>query len=196
MPPVHPAALVHHRERLQLRDGGLRLVAIADTHGRPHPQALTRVAELAPHHIVHAGDVGEPGVLEAFASVAPVSAVRGNIDAKAPDLPDLRTLAIHAGDTPILTIVLLHIALAGPKLRADAARLARAEGAALVVCGHSHVPFIGRDRGVAVFNPGSIGPRRFSLPIVLGVIDITRERVDLRHVDCESGAVWTPPCAS
>lgn len=192
MPPARPAALVHRRDTLHLRDGALRLAAIADTHGRPHPDAHARVAALAPDHIVHGGDVGDLAVLDLFSDVAPVSAVRGNIDLKTPELPDVRTLEIRDGDAAVLTIVLLHIAVAGPKLRADALRLARAEGAALVVCGHSHVPFIGRDRGLAVFNPGSIGPRRFALPIVFGVVDITRERVALRHIDCETGASWTP----
>jgi uncharacterized protein len=118
--------------------------------------------------------------------------VRGNIDTRAHGLPDTMTLDIRDGDAPLLTILLLHIAVYGPKLRADAAQLARAEGASLVVCGHSHVPFIGRDCGVTVFNPGSIGPRRFHLPIVFGVIDISRSRVDLRHVDCETGDTWLP----
>lgn len=52
---------------------------------------------------------------------------------------------------------------------------------------------IGRDRGIAVFNPGSIGPRRFALPIVLGKIDITPDSIRLAHIDCETGALWTPP---
>jgi hypothetical protein len=55
------------------------------------------------------------------------------------------------------------------------------------------VPFIGRDRGLSVFNPGSIGPRRFQLPIVLGAIDITDTSASLRHIDCETGKPWTPP---
>jgi hypothetical protein len=62
-----------------------------------------------------------------------------------------------------------------------------------VVCGHSHVPFIGRDRGLTVFNPGSIGPRRFHLPIVFGTMDVTPAGLRLGHVDCETGAPWTPP---
>lgn len=168
------------------------MVAIADTHSRPHPQARERVAALAPGHILHGGDVGELAALHPFAGVAPVSAVRGNIDARAPELPDARTIEVRDGEALVLTILLLHIAVYGPKLRADAARLAKTEGASLVVCGHSHVPFIGRDRGVAVFNPGSIGPRRFQLPIVFGVLEIGRERVSLRHVDCETGETWTP----
>ena len=90
---------------------------------------------------------------------------------------------------------LVHIAVNGPKLRADAARIARAEHATLVVCGHSHVPFIAEERGLTVFNPGSIGPRRFSLPIVFGTLELgPRPRgVRLAHVDCETGARWLPP---
>jgi predicted phosphodiesterase len=94
---------------------------------------------------------------------------------------------------PRLRILLTHIAVAGPRLRAEVARMARAEGASLVVCGHSHVPFIGRDRDLTVFNPGSIGPRRFQLPIVLGTIAITPQAVRLAHIDCETGRPWTPP---
>jgi hypothetical protein len=54
------------------------------------------------------------------------------------------------------------------------------------------VPFIGRDRGLLVFNPGSIGPRRFQLPIVFGVLEIEDGQLKMRHVDCETGEVWTP----
>jgi predicted phosphodiesterase len=62
----------------------------------------------------------------------------------------------------------------------------------MIVCGHSHVPFVGRDRGLTVFNPGSIGPRRFQLPIVFGVIEIAAGKLSLRHVDCETGGAWEP----
>jgi hypothetical protein len=86
----------------------------------------------------------------------------------------------------------MHIAVYGPKLRADAARLARAADASIVVCGHSHVPFLGRDQGIAVVNAGSIGPRRFQLPIVFAVIDVRRDGVSMHHVSCETGQRWTP----
>ena len=81
---------------------------------------------------------------------------------------------------------------AGPRLRADVARIARAEDASLVVCGHSHVPFAASDRGITVFNPGSVGPRRFQLPIVLGVIDVSAKGVSVFHIDCETGLPWKP----
>ena len=60
------------------------------------------------------------------------------------------------------------------------------------MCGHSHVPFVGRDRGLTVFNPGSIGPRRMHLPIVLGVLEIASAKLSLRHIDCETGKQWNP----
>jgi putative phosphoesterase len=122
--------------------------------------------------------------------VAPVFAVRGNIDTTARQLPDVLTIDIDDG---ALRILMTHIAVYGPKLRADIARLARAEKAPLIVCGHSHVPFIGQDAGLTVFNPGSIGPRRFSLPIVFGRIDIAPTGIRLTHIDCETGEPWSPP---
>jgi hypothetical protein len=118
--------------------------------------------------------------------------VRGNIDEKAPTLPDVLTLDVMSGDASVLRVLLLHIAVAGARLRADAFRLAQARDASLVVCGHSHVPLIARDREVAVFNPGSVGPRRFRLPIVFGTIEVTSKAVRLAHIDCETGDPWLP----
>lgn len=174
-------------------DGCLRLAVVADTHSAPHPATLQRLAELEPDAILHAGDIGALAVLDRLAEVAPVYAVRGNIDARDNALPDLLTLDVVAGEALRLRMLLVHIAVYGPKLRAEVARAAQAEGASLVVCGHSHVPFIGRDRGIAVFNPGSVGPPRFALPIVLGKIDITPDSIRLTHIDCATGEVWTPP---
>jgi putative phosphoesterase len=173
-------------------DGSLRIAVVADTHSEPHPRATELVAAERPACILHAGDIGDLAVLTALERVAPVHAVRGNIDVRASDLPDVLTLDVRDGDATVLRLLLFHIAVYGPKLRADAARLAREEGASLVVCGHSHVPFLGRDRDLAIFNPGSIGPRRFHLPIVYGVIELRPERVAMHHVDCETGQRWAP----
>jgi putative phosphoesterase len=172
-------------------DGSVCLAVVSDTHSQPHPAMAARVAELGADAILHAGDVGDPAVLEALARLGPVHAVRGNIDAHAPDLPDVLVITL-AAPAPV-RIYMTHIALNGPRLRADVARMATAEGAALLVCGHSHVPFIGRDRGLAVFNPGSIGPRRFTLPVVLGRIDLTPAGIKLSHVDAATGQRWLPP---
>jgi hypothetical protein len=165
------------------------LAAVADTHSRPHPATAERLAAMRPDAILHAGDIGDLGVLEALRAIAPVFAVRGNIDARV-GLPDVLVL-----DAGTLRIFLTHIAVAGVRLRAEVARAARAAGASLVVCGHSHVPFIAEERGLTVFNPGSIGPRRFHLPIVLGAIRVRAAGVSLAHVDCETGRPWSPPAA-
>lgn len=166
---------------------------MADTHSHPHPESAARLAALQPDAIVHAGDIGDLGVLDDLEKLAPVVAVRGNIDGHAADLPDVITLDLMSGDRSVMTLLLLHIAVYGPKLRADAARLAKAGGADIVICGHSHVPFAGRDKGLVVFNPGSIGPRRFGLPIVFGVMELNKDGLKLRHVDCETGQTWMPP---
>ncbi|MEZ4264296.1 MAG: metallophosphoesterase family protein [Polyangiaceae bacterium] len=172
--------------------GALRLAVIADTHSRPHPRSAELVAALSPHHILHCGDIGVLSVLDDFGKIAPVTAVRGNIDVRAPEVPDVRVLDVTHGGHVILRILLTHIAVNGPRLRADAARLAAREDAHIVACGHSHVPFAGRDRQFTVFNPGSIGPRRFHLPIVFGVIDVRADGVSLKHVSCETGEEWRP----
>jgi putative phosphoesterase len=180
--------LVKKSARLPLKGDSVRLVAVADTHSHPHANTARRLAELAPAAILHGGDIGDRAVLDQLAEIAPVYAVRGNIDADKRDLPDVLTLDVGA-----LRILLTHIAVYGPRLRGEIAKLAKADHASLVVCGHSHVPFIGRDQGVTVFNPGSIGPRRFSLPIVLGTIDVSPAGIRLQHIDAETGAVWLPP---
>ena len=173
-------------------DGDFRFAVVADTHSKPHPATAERLAELEPDAILHGGDIGDAQVLDELAKVAPVFAVRGNIDGPS-DVPEQRLIELTSGDAIKLRILLVHIAVYGPKLRAEVARVAANERASLVVCGHSHVPFIGRDRGLSIFNPGSIGPRRFQLPIVLGAIDIHAGSARLRHIDCETGETWTPP---
>lgn len=188
-----PRKWVEGRAEVPLNEpGDLRLVAVADTHSRPHPRAAERIEALSPDAILHAGDIGDLHVLAELAEIAPVFAVRGNIDERAPDLPDSVTIHVRSGGETALTLLLMHIAVYGPKIRADAARLAASHGARVIVCGHSHVPFVGRDRGLTVFNPGSIGPRRFTLPIVFGVLEIAAAKLSFRHVDCETGEAWSP----
>jgi putative phosphoesterase len=180
---------------LSLRAGGhFRFAVVADTHSKPHPATAERLAELAPDAILHGGDIGQLAVLDELSKVAPVFAVRGNIDAPS-DVPDQRLIELMSADAVKLRLLLVHIAVYGAKLRAEVARAALEHRASLVVCGHSHVPFIGRDRGLCVFNPGSIGPRRFQLPIVLGAIDVSEGSARLRHIDCETGKTWSPPDA-
>ena len=173
-------------------DGTTHLAVVDDTHSAPHPAAAGHLAQLAPDAILHAGDIGDLAVIDGLRAIAPVFVIRGNIDVRGEDLPDLLTIDVTGGARP-LRILLVHIGVNGPRLRPEIARLARDERADLVVCGHSHVPFIGLERGVTVFNPGSVGPRRFHLPIVFGTIDVTAAGVRLAHVDAETGRPWLPP---
>jgi len=172
---------------------GLRVVVVADTHSKPHPDALQLIAAQRPDHILHAGDIGALSVLDPLAEVAPLTAVRGNIDDASSYLPDVVTIHLETAGAIRSCWLLTHIAVRGPKLRGPILELARTERAELVVCGHSHVPLKIRDRGVAIFNPGSIGPRRFHLPITFGVIDVAQDGLRLTHISCETGDAWTPP---
>jgi uncharacterized protein len=168
---------------------------VADTHSAPHADALALIASHKPDAIVHGGDIGDLRVLDVLGKIAPTFAVRGNIDVHAAEVPDLMTLDLMQHDESILRILLMHIALFGPRLRADAARLAREHQARMVFCGHSHVPFIGRDKGLSMFNPGSIGPPRFGLPLVFGMFELRDNKVQMHHVDVETGERWLPlPC--
>ena len=198
MKPARSSAppLVQASETFALVDGSLRIAVVADTHSRPHPELSRRLGALAPDRILHAGDIGDLAVLSALSEIAPVTAVRGNIDARAAELPDVVNVELRGETGTLLRLLLTHIAVDRTRIRADVGRLARESGAGLVVCGHSHVPFAAHDRGLTVFNPGSVGPRRFHLPIVFGVIEVSAEGVSLRHVDCETGLAWTPGTAA
>jgi uncharacterized protein len=189
---------LHQQSSITIRtDGGLRLVIVADTHGHPHAKGPSLIAAQNPDAILHAGDIGTLAVLEELRTIAPTLVVRGNIDERRSDLPDVLALKLMAADGNTggssLDLLLLHIGVYGVRLQAEAGRLARQYGSKIVICGHSHVPFIGRDKGVTIFNPGSIGPRRFDLPIVFGVFELVAGRVQLWHVDCETGEPWMPP---
>jgi putative phosphoesterase len=168
-----------------------RIGVVADTHSRPDPRALDLLGALELDLLLHAGDIGDRAVLDRLAALAPsVHAVRGNIDGAAPDLPERLVIELRRGEA-VLRILLIHIAVHGPHLLAPVRRLALSERIDLVVCGHSHVPFATREGEVAVFNPGSIGPRRFKLPVVFGVLELG-ERLSVRHIDCDTGTSWQP----
>lgn len=185
--------LREQNERLRLdQKNRLRVAIVADTHSHPHTRAPELLREQRPAAILHAGDIGDLGVLDDLAAIAPVIAVRGNIDERAPHLPDVVAIDVCANEQSALRLIITHIGVYGNKLRADVAELAARHGARVVVCGHSHVPFLGRDRGLTVFNPGSIGPRRMHLPIVFGMMEIAAGRLGFRHISCETGKDWIP----
>ncbi len=137
---------------------------IADTHGLIRPEALDalRDSEL----ILHAGDVGKERVMDALQEIAPVVAVRGNVD-RAPWAERLPTTeVVEVGD---MLIYLLHDRHA---LDLDP----RAAGFAAVISGHSHRPLIEERDGVLYLNPGSAGPRRFALPLSVAHLRIVEGR--------------------
>jgi uncharacterized protein len=135
---------------------------ISDTHGLLRPQAL-RALE-GSDLIIHAGDVGDPKILDALKMLAPVFAVRGNVDtaAWAKILPENQVI-----ETDAATLYVLH------DLRALDLNPAVA-GFHIVICGHSHKPLQTEQNGVMFLNPGSAGPRRFDLPVTLARLDITK----------------------
>ena len=126
---------------------------ISDTHGLLRPEALDALRGAT--HILHAGDVGDIEILDALRSIAPVTAIRGNIDTHGPtaQLP-----ATEAVELEGRLVYMLH-SLADLDLKPEAA------GIAVVIYGHSHKPSVETRNGVLYLNPGSAGPRRFKLPI-------------------------------
>lgn len=153
---------------------------ISDTHGLLRPEALEtlRGAEV----ILHAGDVGSEEVLEQLREIAPVVAVRGNVDrsAWAGKLP--ATAAVEAG---MQRIWILH----------DIASLdinPVAGGFGMVIYGHSHQPALQTKADVIYLNPGSAGPRRFRLPISLVRADFGVHPPEIRFIDLTTGLSFVP----
>jgi putative phosphoesterase len=144
---------------------------ISDTHGLLRPSALRAMqgAEL----IIHAGDVGDPGILEELKKIAPVVVVRGNVDTdKCADVLPITAVA----DTGATQIYVLH----------DVKQLdlnPAAAGFSIVVSGHSHKPGQTERDGVIYINPGSAGPRRFQLPITVARLDLKKQPWKAEFID-------------
>jgi putative phosphoesterase len=146
---------------------------ISDTHGILRPEALAALH--GSDYIIHAGDIGDPGIITKLNEIAPVTAVRGNIDREpwARKIPATDVLEIGG-----VLIYVLHN-LAELDLKPEAA------GFAAVIYGHSHVPKQEMKNGVLYFNPGSAGLRRFKLPICLGRMSISGTRLSAEIVEIE-----------
>ncbi|WP_421994466.1 metallophosphoesterase family protein [Reyranella sp.] len=149
----------------------LTLGVLSDTHGLLRPEAVAALAGV--DHIVHAGDIGRPEVIEGLRRLAPVTAVRGNVDrgAWAEAFPATARVALGGR-----TIHLLHDRAA---LDLDPA----AAGIDMVVSGHSHRPSIETVEGVVYLNPGSAGPRRFRLPVALAIVALSARALRPRLVE-------------
>lgn len=149
----------------------MRVGLISDTHGLLRPQALAALQ--GSDFIVHGGDIGNAGVLEALAAIAPVTVVRGNNDAEA------WADSIAETETVLFDGVRLHAIHDLSRLRIDPA----AQGVRVVMSGHSHKPKIEERGGVLYINPGSAGPRRFTLPIAVGELLIDGDAVTARIIE-------------
>jgi len=141
---------------------------ISDTHGLLRPEALAALRGC--DAIVHAGDVGKPEVLEQLAELAPLTAIRGNVDTWATDLPDTAVLTFAGKRFYVIHNV--------KELDIDP----RAAGLAAVISGHSHIPKCEAREGVLYLNPGSAGPRRFKLPVAVAKIRVRESGVEAELV--------------
>jgi putative phosphoesterase len=141
----------------------MKIGIISDTHGLLRPQAAERFSGV--HHIIHAGDIGQPGVISELRKIAPVTAVRGNIDRG--------DWAAHYPDTALIKLGgrCLYVLHNIQELDLDPV----AAGIDVVVSGHSHRPRSETVGGVLYLNPGSAGPRRFNLPIALATLELIGE---------------------
>jgi putative phosphoesterase len=139
----------------------MRIGVISDTHGLLRPEALTALHGV--EYILHAGDVGDIAVLDALQTIAPVTAIRGNVDVSGPCARLPSTDFVELAGKTFYLIHSVHDLDINPVV-ADVA---------VVVSGHSHKASVETLDGVMYFNPGSAGPRRFSLPVTVGFVTVT-----------------------
>jgi putative phosphoesterase len=144
---------------------------ISDTHGLLRSEAIEALR--GSDYIVHAGDVGDSTILGKLSQIAPVTAVRGNVDkgAWAQKIPENNVLEVEG-----VSIYVLHI-LDELDLKPEAA------GFAAVIYGHSHVSKQEVKNGVLYFNPGSAGPKRFNLPVSIGKLVVRKGRIEAEVLD-------------
>jgi putative phosphoesterase len=138
----------------------MKLGVISDAHGLLRPEVIPTLKGV--DHILHLGDVGRPSVLSALEKIAPVTAIRGNVDREGAcgELPETEVFLAEGHYIYMLhDLKTLHLDPAAAKFVA-------------VLYGHTHVPNYHTKKGVLYFNPGSCGPRRFELPVSLGLLTI------------------------
>ena len=140
----------------------MKLGVISDTHGLLRPEVLTALRGV--DQILHLGDVGKPQVLRDLEKIAPVTAVRGNVDrdGACAKLPETDVVLVGSHYLYLLhDLKTLHLDPAAAKFSA-------------VLYGHTHVPNYIHKKGVLYFNPGSCGPRRFELPVTIGLLTLSK----------------------
>ncbi len=154
----------------RMRERIFRIGLISDTHGLLRPEAIAALQ--GSDAIIHAGDIGDPGILDRLVSIAPVTAVRGNNDREPAydSVPEFAQLVI-AG----ISIDVIH----------DLGELLPLPARRVVVSGHSHRPRIEMRDGVLRVNPGSAGPRRFKLPVSVARLTIADGEVSAELIELQ-----------
>ena len=149
---------------------------IADTHGLIRPEAFEALKDS--DLIVHAGDIGKPHVLDSLRAIAPVVAVRGNMDKEewAQVLPKFEIVEVAHS--------FLYVIHDLNKLDLDPGEA----GFSAIISGHSHKPSIRNQKGVLMLNPGSAGPQRFNLPVSVALIYVKNGRLEPKLVELAVGA--------
>jgi len=140
----------------------MKLGVVSDTHGLLRPEVAPALEGV--EYILHLGDVGNPAILKSLKEIAPVTAIRGNVDRTGPcsKLPETEVLLFEGHYIYLLhDIGTLHLDPAAAKF-------------SVVLYGHSHKPNISQRKGVLYFNPGSCGSRRFELPVSVGLLTLNK----------------------
>ncbi|MGO9317436.1 MAG: metallophosphoesterase family protein [Terracidiphilus sp.] len=154
----------------------MKIGVVSDTHGLFRPEVAAALSGV--ERILHLGDVGKASVLKELEKIAPVTAVRGNVDREGPmsELPETEVVMIAGRYVYMLhDLSKLHLDPAAGKFAA-------------VLSGHTHVPNFYRRKGVLYFNPGSCGPRRFRLPVSVGLLTVTADgkfEAEIVELKCE-----------
>jgi uncharacterized protein len=151
---------------------GWTIGIISDTHGLLRPEAMAALEGAG--HIIHAGDIGDPAILDKLGTIAPLTAIRGNVDREAWAKKIPASNVLEVGKVGIYVLHNLNELDLDPK----------AAGFAVVVSGHTHQPKQDLREGILYFNPGA-GPRRFKLPVTVGCLridgmKITSEVIELK----------------
>jgi putative phosphoesterase len=147
-----------------------RIAALSDTHGLLRPEVTAACTGV--DYILHAGDVGDPDILVRLGNIAPLTAIRGNVDTHGPcaDLPA----------TELFTVAGVYFYLIHSLADLDIDPVSA--GVQVVVSGHSHQPKEEQRNGVLYLNPGSVGPRRFRLPVAMSFVNIEDTNIDVENL--------------
>ena len=148
----------------------MKIGVVSDTHGLLRPEVIPSLAGV--EHILHLGDVGDFKILNKLKEIAPITAIRGNVDrdGRCAKLPETEVVLFEGHYLYLLhDVQTIHLDPAAAKF-------------SVVLYGHSHKPDIRRHKGVLYFNPGSCGPRRFSLPVSIGLLTLETEATPVAEI--------------